>query len=461
MKRAGLLALSLSVILTAMTACSGGTSPSEGGQGTGTTGTQNETKTSDGANSSQGNEEPVTLKVLRAGITVTKDEFEKTLVQQTKEAFPHVTLEWVEAPEDVELEPLITSGEVPDIMFVSTTSIATTLADLDLAENLGPYIEQHNVDLSRLKPAVLDMLEKYSPEEGLAAIPFSVNLPVIFYNKDIFDKFGASYPPDEQMTWNQVIEIGKPVTRSDGGVEYIGIDLFGSSNIATGLDLFIIDPETGVPNVTTPQWVQVFEQLQKSYEVPGYIGADGRYQYANDDDIFFNEQNVAMVAYNLAHLLGPLEELRQQGVEMNWDFAPFPNFEENLGTGKAVNVHSLVVTKASEHKDLAFQVIANLLTDESQLALSKAGRVPTVEGAQFEDVFGEDIPVLEGKTVDNLFKAPPRPVIKPHKFESKVRKFLAEAEKSIAVDGVDVNTALRVAQEAIEKELVTLNNTSK
>jgi multiple sugar transport system substrate-binding protein len=454
MKRAGLILLSLIMMITMLAACSGGT---KNGSGADTSSGTKPTATEKG----EGSQEPVTLKVLRAGITVTQAEFEKTLLQQTKEKFPHVTLEWVDAPEDVELEPLITSGEVPDIMFVSTTSIATTLKDLDLVENLAPYIEKHNVDLSRLKPVVLDVVQKYSPEEGVAAIPFSVNLPVIFYNKDIFDKFGASYPPNEQMSWNQAIEVGKTVTRSDNGVDYVGIDLFGSSNIATGLDLFIIDPETGKADVTTPQWRKVFEQLQKSYEVPGYIGADGRYQYANDDDIFFNEQNLAIVAYNIAHLLGPLEELRQQGIELNWDFAPFPNFEENLGTGKAVNVHSLVVTKASKHKDLAFQVIANLLTDESQLALAKAGRVPTVEGKQFEEVYGQDIPVLEGKTVENIFKAPPRNAIKPHKFESKVRKFLTEAERSIAVDGVDVNTALRVAQEGIEKELETLNNTSK
>ncbi|MFC4779038.1 ABC transporter substrate-binding protein [Paenibacillus sp. GCM10023252] len=406
-------------------------------------------------------DKPVTLKVLRAGITVTQTEFEKVLVEQTKKKFPNVTLEWVDAPEDVELESLITSGTVPDIMFVSTSSIATTLKELDLVENLQPFIDKHKTDLTKLKPVVLDTIKKYSPDNALAAIPFSVNVPVLFYNKDIFDKFGAAYPPNEQLSWNEAIELGKGVTRSDGGIDYIGIDLFGASNIATGLDLLIIDPKTGKADVTTPQWNKVFEQLKKSYEVQGYIGADGRYQYANDDDIFFNEQNLAMVAYNIAHLLGPLEELRQQGVELNWDIAPFPNFEENLGTGKAANIHSLIVTKASKNQDIAYQVIANVLSDDSQLALAKVGRVPTVEGKAFEEAYGTDIPVLQGKTVENIFKAVPRQVIRPHKFESKVRKYLEEAEKSIAVGGVDVNTALRVAQEGIEKELITLNNTSK
>src|SRR5690606_21518358 len=95
--------------------------------------------------------EKVTLKVLRAGITVTEYEFEKTLVEATKKAFPNVQLEWVEAPEDVDLEALITSGEVPDLIFVATSNLATTIADLQLAENLLPYVEKYDVDLSRLK----------------------------------------------------------------------------------------------------------------------------------------------------------------------------------------------------------------------------------------------------------------------------------------------------------------------
>lgn len=415
----------------------------------------NNNETKDGAAS----EEPITLKVLRAGITVTEAEFEKTLVATTKAKFPHVTLEWVEAPEDVELEPLITSGEVPDLIFVATSNLATTIADLELAEDLTPYVEKYNVDLSKLKPVVLDTIKQYSPEGELHGFPFSVNLPVLFYNKDIFDKFSVNYPPDEQMSWNEAINLGKQVTRSDNGVNYIGIDLFGSNNISSGLDLTIVDPETGTANVTSPEWIKVFEQLQESYEVPGFIGADGRYLYADDDDIFFNEQNVAMVAYNLAHLLGPLEELSQQGIELNWDFAPFPNFEENLGTGKGANIHSIIMTKSSKHKDIAFQVLANLLSDDSQLALSKAGRVPTVEGEQFEEVYGQDIAVLEGKKVENIFNAPPRKVVRPHKYEGKVRKFLAEAEQRVAAEGQDINTALRIAQEAIDKELETLSRT--
>lgn len=446
MKKMVLLWVSILLLLFSAGCAGSGGTQSAGEQGT-------------GAAASEEGPEPITLKVMRAGITVTKTEFEQTLQAATKAKYPHITLEWVDVPEDVDLAPLITQGNVPDIIFAGSSAISTTYKELDLPVDLTPYIEKHKVDLNKLKPAVLEAVKSYSEEGKIDFIPFSINLPVLFYNKEIFDKFGVPYPKDEQSTWDELIELGKQVTKTDNGVNYIGIDLGDAANVSSGLDLSILDPQTGKPSLTDPKWANVFETLKKSFEVPGYITENDRFQYANDDDIFFNEQNLAMVPYNLAHLLGPLEELRKQGVELDWDIAPFPNFAENKGTGKGINVHSVFVTKASKHPEEAFLVLANLLNEDVQEILSRNGRVPTINNEAIEKVFGTNIPVLEGKKVENIFKAEPRVVIKPHRFESKVRKHVNEAVKSVAVGGQDVNTALRTALDNVEKELITLNNT--
>jgi len=451
--------IGLIALLLFLSGC-GKSGETTGAGGSGGAGSAASASGSGGGSEGDGGQKPVTLRVLRAGITVTKAEFDHYFVEPIREKYPHITLEWVEAPEDVELEPFITQGNVPDIIIAATTAATSDYERLDLVEDLTPYVEKYNVDLSRLKPVVLDTIRTYSPEGKLSVLPLSLNLPVLFYNKEIFEKFGVPYPKDEQMTWDEVIELGRQVTRTDGGVNYIGFDVNGANNIASGLDLTILDPATGEPTLTTnPGWTKVFNVLKKSFEVPGYIGPDGRYQYANDDDIFFNEQNLAMLAFNLAPLVGPLEELRQQGIEIDWDMAPFPNFEENLGTNRATNVHGVFIAKTSKHKDEAFQVIANLLTDEVQERLARTGRVPSVENKDLEKLYGADIPVLHGKKIENIFKTEPRRVVKPHEFEPDVRKFVNEATKRMALEGIDVNTALREAQEAIEKEVRTLRAT--
>lgn len=129
MRKKGLLAMSIILIMAMITACS-----SNAGSKPEASNTTTETnKTED---KKEGSSDPITLKVLRAGITVTETEFQKILVEPTKKKFPNITLEWVDAPEDVELEPLITSGAVPDIIFTGTAFLPTTYKDLDLVENL-------------------------------------------------------------------------------------------------------------------------------------------------------------------------------------------------------------------------------------------------------------------------------------------------------------------------------------
>lgn len=53
----------------------------------------------------------------------------------------------------------------------------------------------------------------------------------------------------------------------------------------------------------------------------------------------------------LANMVGPLEELREQRIESNWDIAPVPNFEDKLGKTREAQVHSVILTKQSKHKD--------------------------------------------------------------------------------------------------------------
>jgi multiple sugar transport system substrate-binding protein len=57
----------------------------------------------------------------------------------------------------------------------------------------------------------------------LYALPFSMNYGMTIYNKDIFDKFGIPYPKD-MMTWNEMLDLGKKLTKLEQGVQYVGID---------------------------------------------------------------------------------------------------------------------------------------------------------------------------------------------------------------------------------------------
>ncbi|WP_179215309.1 ABC transporter substrate-binding protein [Paenibacillus sp. MY03] len=439
----------------ALSACGSGSgnAPSSNA-GTKATDQPTETKASE-APVTEAAPEPVTLKFYVGGGTLTDTEFKLFFEEPTKEKFPHITLEKIVPADGVKPAEVLTSNDVPDIIY-QTSGSYYTFQELGVFADLTPLAEKHGFDTKRLKPVLLDSVLNFSKEGELFTLPFSSNVAALFYNKDIFDKFGVAYPPDEQITWDALLDISQKLTRSDGGVNYIGTDLNnGPATLQGSYGIFALDPESDEPTLQSRQWRRVFETVQKNVQHPGFVQGE---QYQYDRDSFIVDQNLAIRPTLLANLIGPLEELRAQGKPLNWDLAPIPNFEDNLGQGKVANVHSVSISSVSKHKDEAFQVLAHILSDDVQRILSRNGRVPAIDNPELEKEFGADIEVLKGKKIENIFKTTP-PVLDQHRLEGDVSKHVTQAFADIALKGTDVNTAIRTAEEAIRKDLETLKIT--
>jgi multiple sugar transport system substrate-binding protein len=57
----------------------------------------------------------------------------------------------------------------------------------------------------------------YSPKEKIFALPMTLGYYVMYYNNNIFDKFGVSYPKDG-MTWDDVAALAKKVSHLESGL---------------------------------------------------------------------------------------------------------------------------------------------------------------------------------------------------------------------------------------------------
>ena len=391
---------------------------------------------------------PITLKFYNSSGTFTNTEFKTFIADPVHKRFPNITVERIEPPSGTTPEDFFTSGADPDLIYASSTT-HSKLINLSVLQDLREYIKKYSFDESRVKPYLYNYAKGLSSKGEILAIPFNSNQHILYYNKDIFDKFGVPYPPDTQMTWEQAIELGQKLTRTENGVNYIGIDAEGPIGLAKSLALPIIDLKTNKSVLTSPDWVRVFNIAKLNYDIQGYVGKDGKYVYGRDE--FMKDRNLAMRPTWLANMVGPLEELRQQGLEVNWDIAPIPTFSDHLGQTRESQVHTLSVSNKSKHKDEAFQAISFILSDEVQRTLSRNGRVPAIVNPELEKEYGADLPVLKGKKVQNVFVGSPLQEHTFHPYEIDVQKYVNEAAKSIAIDKVDVNTALRKASEEVDK----------
>ncbi|MCA0756050.1 extracellular solute-binding protein [Paenibacillus sp. N4] len=400
-------------------------------------------------------DEPLTLSFYVTSATFTDVEFEAMIAGPIHAKYPNVTIERITPAATTTVEEVL-STHVPDILF---GAVRQNVYRTGAYQDLRGLIEKHNFDLNRLKPVAIEQIKDFTKGKGeeIFALPFNVNQHIMYYNKEIFDRFGVPYPTEKQLTWEEAVELGAKLTRTENGVHYIGLAVDNLTGLAKSFGLPYVDRESGQAAIDTPEWRRVFELQKKIFETHGYVTPEGNWNWNRDH--FMKDQNIAMRVSFLANMVGPLEELRQQGVEFNWDIAPAPNFEDQLGKTREAQIHAIAINSQSAHKDEAFQVLAEILSDEGQRIIAKNGRVPAIINPELNKDYGADIPVLQGKNVQNVFIGEPLQDHYVHPYEAEISKRLTEAAEDMAVNGLDVNSAIRKATEAINKDVETLKTT--
>ena len=103
------------------------------------------------------------------------------------------------------------SGVGTDIFEVHTGGTLQMVAASGVCLDLSYYTEKFGFDLSQ---NVWPGIEEECVVDGVQyGFPLSLQINVLFYNKNLFDRFGVPYPQDA-MTWDEFIDTAKRVTRS-------------------------------------------------------------------------------------------------------------------------------------------------------------------------------------------------------------------------------------------------------
>ena len=53
-------------------------------------------------------------------------------------------------------------------------------------------------------------------QKKICAIPYNISTPVMYYNKDLFEKSGLD-PDSPPTTWEELLETAKAITKDVGG----------------------------------------------------------------------------------------------------------------------------------------------------------------------------------------------------------------------------------------------------
>jgi multiple sugar transport system substrate-binding protein len=402
--------------------------------------------------SAQEKHDPITMLFYQYGNALTDADYQKLFADPVKKKFPYITMNLVKAAAGTNPPDMIASGQFPDVIFSSNPKI-NELNEMGLLADLNPLIKQNNSNIGRFEPVLVDAIKQYSKNGELYALPFSRNFTPLFYSKDVFDKFGVPYPKDG-MTLDDVYTLAQKVTRSDNGVDYRGFD-FGQVPQAFGSaqSLNLVDPKTQKATVNTDGWKKVFSYMQKVYSIPGNMPDKSIFNALGKIRTEFGEGKIAMFVDKGNGLVPILQDLDNAKKPLNWDMVTMPNFPEALGTEEGVDIHLFEVGSKTKYPSDAFKVIDYLTSKDVEMIASQGGRVSALTDAEVNKNYGAELSTLKGKHLDAIFKSKSAKLVYPSEFNDVVQPTLVAAFKDVILNGKDINTALREAQDAADKAI--------
>ncbi|WP_158606751.1 ABC transporter substrate-binding protein [Paenibacillus ginsengarvi] len=371
----------------------------------------------------------------------------QTFGEPIKKKYPYITPTFIvgDSRPGRSITDLIAAGQKIDIMFCSIGATPPTLLDPKLEYDITPLIKKYGYDLNKLEPTSLDMARQIA-KGGLYGLPAYVPPSALYYNKDIFDKFGVPYPKDG-MTWDEMYELNKKLTRKEGDGQYYGLSMsFSGAAQMNARKLNPIDPATEKSAINTAGWKSFAENFIRFYQIPGYgTSVDVGAQFNR----FFKDRNTAMFV-ELTGIHGALLE------GMNFDIASFPVFADAPSAGPQPYLTYYYIPNTSKVKDQAFQAISYFTSEEFQQQKAREGKLlPILQNKTVKESFGQDVPLFKGKNTKAML---PQAYGAP----SAVTRYngIATTEFYNAVIAViggtkDLNTAFRDAEEIANQKIQT------
>ncbi|MBD2864027.1 ABC transporter substrate-binding protein [Paenibacillus oceani] len=386
--------------------------------------------------------EPVELTIHNPSSGNTTESFMELYGNAIEKKLPNIKLKFLASKDGYSMDKILINKVPLDIFYESDSFLPVRINQYNFQYDISDLIKKYNYDLNRIIPQNLQGVRQLAGG-GLYGLPVSTTSLALYYNKELFDKFGVPYPKDG-MNWDEVYDLAVKMTRKDGATQYRGL-IYILPNIGN-MNQFsanYVDPKTGKASLSNDQWKKVLDNFARFYRIPGNeLERETTVNNTVLQNYFVKEQTAAM-KIDLSTLLKYHEDSG-----MNWDMVSLPTFKELPGVGPQLSTSFWNITSMSKHKDEAFQVLQFLTSDEFQLEMTKKRMlVPILADPEIRSHFGEDVEFTKKRNVKAVL---PERIANPMYLSihnDAVSKQYMEAFKDVITGVKDSNTALRDAEE--------------
>jgi len=173
--------------------------------------------------------------------------------------FPNTNIQEVHWDGKTDLKDFI-AKQSPDVVMLNTLEYKQLAKDNQLAE-LGQLIKRDNYDTTTIYPGLLDALKMNGKLYGLSP---RFGTHTIFYNADLFKKYGVKLPHDG-MTWEEILNLAaKFPTKGNKDTRIWGLQYpldnytYLINDIAASEGLTRYNPNTLKVTINTAPWKKVY-----------------------------------------------------------------------------------------------------------------------------------------------------------------------------------------------------------
>ncbi len=111
----------------------------------------------------------------------------------------------------------IAAGDPPDVMLLDAENVPFMTSEGALL-NLSPVAARmQGVEGADLDAYFPNVLRVFAVDKAVYAFPKDFTPIVMYYNKNLFDKFGVEYPPTDGWDWNQFMDTARKLSRDTDG----------------------------------------------------------------------------------------------------------------------------------------------------------------------------------------------------------------------------------------------------
>ncbi|GAA3413237.1 extracellular solute-binding protein [Paenibacillus hodogayensis] len=377
--------------------------------------------------------------------------FDARFGESLRKKFPNYTIRYIQRTgTGTYLPDLIASKTRFDIFFTTIGNFEARVFPNGIEYDMTELIKKHQVDLNRLDQSVVNAVKQASGGKLYGLPIFTSNL-VLYYNKDLFDKYGVPYPKDG-MIWEDMMAAAQKLTRVEGDKQDYGFSHSPSHSFRLNpLSIPNSDLQTDKPTINQDErWKTYFDMFyMQPKQLPGYLEAVKA--LGKLPSSFVGEKNLAMYAYLSSEINVWGDQL--QGV--NWDIVSLPTTKERQGIGSQSYPAYFGITKMAENKDAVMEVLKYMLSDEFQTEIARKGVIPVLDNAQIKKELGQGSQYKD-KNWSAVFYNKFAPIPPKTLYDANLVDIYTSYGNQIALDKVDLNTALRMAEEEATKKIQTI-----